>query len=103
VSGLAGLARGATREISTVVALLSAAIISVFALRITGPLAHKAIHAAWLANTARILSICVAAMTWGSDFALGVFHAWGGLAVLFVMFGLCWGLLQFQQTLPSKT
>jgi len=58
---------------------------------------------AWLANTARILSICVAAMTWGSDFALGVFHAWGGLAVLFVMFGLCWGLLQFQQTHPSKS
>ena len=58
---------------------------------------------AWLANTARILSICVAAMTWGSDFAMGVFHAWGGLAVLVVMFGLCWALLRFQQKKLSRS
>jgi len=55
VSGLVGLARGATREISTVVALVLAAIAAVFALRFTGPLARQAIHTDWLANTAAIL------------------------------------------------
>lgn len=58
---------------------------------------------AWLANTARILAISVAAMTWGSNFAMGVFHAWGGLAVLIVMFGLCWILLRLQLTVPSRS
>lgn len=52
---------------------------------------------AWLANTARILAICVAAMTWGSGFAMGLFHTWGGLAVLVLMFGGCWALFRLQQ------
>jgi membrane protein required for colicin V production len=55
LSGLVGLARGATREISTVVALVLAAIVAVFALRFTGPVARHAIHTVWLANTAAIL------------------------------------------------
>ena len=57
---------------------------------------------AWVANTCRILAICVAAMTWGSNFAMGAFHAWGGLAVLVFMFGLCWAILRLQQTASPR-
>ncbi|MBN9692092.1 MAG: exosortase/archaeosortase family protein [Verrucomicrobia bacterium] len=44
---------------------------------------------AWLANTARIVVITAAAMTWGQEFAMGVFHTWGGLLVLVLMFIIC--------------
>lgn len=55
VSGLFGFARGATHEITTVVALLVAAIFAVAALRFTGPLALHAIHTPWLAKAAAVL------------------------------------------------
>ncbi|MBL9174370.1 MAG: exosortase/archaeosortase family protein [Verrucomicrobiales bacterium] len=45
--------------------------------------------AAWLANTLRILAITGAALTWGPGFAMGLFHTWGGLFVLFGMFVVC--------------
>ena len=55
VSGLFGFARGATHEITTVVALVVAAILAVAALRFTGPLALHAIHTPWLAKAAAVL------------------------------------------------
>jgi membrane protein required for colicin V production len=55
VSGLFGFARGATHEITTVVALVVAAILAVAALRLTGPLALHAIHTPWLAKAAAVL------------------------------------------------
>ncbi|HLZ82547.1 MAG TPA: CvpA family protein [Caulobacteraceae bacterium] len=55
VSGLFGFARGATHEITTVLALVAAAILSVAALRFTGPLALHAIHTPWLATAAAVL------------------------------------------------
>jgi len=58
-SGLIGLARGATREITTVVALLLGAILAVFSLRVTGTMARQMIHTAWLANTAALLFMFV--------------------------------------------
>jgi membrane protein required for colicin V production len=58
-SGLIGLARGATREITTVVALLLGAILAIFSLRVTGPMARQMIHTAWLANTAALLVMFV--------------------------------------------
>jgi len=54
-SGLFGLVRGATREITTAVAFVVAAVFAIFALRLTGPVARLMIHTAWLANTAAIL------------------------------------------------
>jgi exosortase/archaeosortase family protein len=51
---------------------------------------------AWLANTARIVTITAAAITWGSDFAMGMFHTWGGLLILFLMFTACWATFQCQ-------
>jgi membrane protein required for colicin V production len=59
VSGLLGFARGATREVTTVVALVMAAVTSVIALRFTGPLARRMIDTAWLANTAAILVVFI--------------------------------------------
>lgn len=55
VSGLFGFARGATHEITTVVALVVAAILAVAALRFTAPLALHAIHTPWLAKAAAVL------------------------------------------------
>jgi membrane protein required for colicin V production len=55
VSGLFGFARGATHEITTVLALVAASILAVAALRFTGPLALHAIHTPWLAKAAAVL------------------------------------------------
>jgi exosortase/archaeosortase family protein len=51
---------------------------------------------AWLANTARIMTISLAAMTFGPEFAMGLFHSWGGLMVLVLMFLVSWGIFRFQ-------
>ncbi len=59
VSGLFGWARGATHEITTVVALVAAAILAVAALRFTAPLALHAIHTPWLAKAAAVLLIFI--------------------------------------------
>jgi membrane protein required for colicin V production len=60
VSVLVGWFRGATREVTTVAALIVAAIAAVFALRISGPIARHAIHTPWLANIAAILIVFAA-------------------------------------------
>jgi membrane protein required for colicin V production len=59
VSGLFGFARGATHEITTVVALLVAAILALAALRITAPLALHAIHTPWLAKAVAVLIVFI--------------------------------------------
>jgi exosortase/archaeosortase family protein len=51
---------------------------------------------AWLANSARILAISIASLSFGQEFAMGLFHTWGGLFVLLLMFGLCWFVFQWQ-------
>lgn len=55
ISAGVGLVRGATREITTAAAFILAALIAVFGLRFTGPIARQAIHTVWLADTAAIL------------------------------------------------
>ena len=60
VSGGVGFVRGATREITTVVAFLCAAALSMFSLRLTGPIARHLVHAGWLADAAAVLSVFVA-------------------------------------------
>ena len=54
-SGLIGFARGALRELTTLVAFGAAVAISLFALRLTGPLARHVVHPAWLGNAAALL------------------------------------------------
>jgi membrane protein required for colicin V production len=60
VSALIGFARGALREITTMVALVVAAFVAVFALRFVGPLARAALHPAWLGNVTALLVMFLA-------------------------------------------
>ena len=60
VSALVGWMRGGTREIVTVLAFVIAAVVALFALRFTGPIARHAIHTVWIANIAAILIVFVA-------------------------------------------
>jgi membrane protein required for colicin V production len=59
VSGLVGFARGATREVTTVIAFVLAAVAAVFGLRFTGPVAQHFIATPWMANTAAILVLFI--------------------------------------------
>ncbi len=57
---------------------------------------------AWLANTLRIVILCITALTMGPEFALGLFHTWGGWMVLFLMLCLTWAILSLQATYIKK-
>jgi membrane protein required for colicin V production len=56
ISGLIGFARGALRELTTLVAFVAAALIALLALRFTGPLARHWLHPAWVGNVAALLA-----------------------------------------------
>ena len=56
LSGLIGFARGALRELTTVVAFVLAVAIALFALRFTGPLARHWLHPSWVGNVAALLA-----------------------------------------------
>ncbi|HEV2365965.1 MAG TPA: CvpA family protein [Caulobacteraceae bacterium] len=55
-SALAGFARGATREVTTVAAFIIAALLAFLALRFTEPIFAEAIHIAWVAGAAALVS-----------------------------------------------
>lgn len=57
VSVLVGWFRGAAREVATVAALIVAAVVALFGLRFSGPIARHAISTPWLANIAAILIV----------------------------------------------
>ncbi len=59
VSGLIGFVRGATREVTTVVAFVVAAAFAVFSLRLTGPIARLAIHTGWMADSVAVLVVFI--------------------------------------------
>lgn len=61
LSGIIGFARGATREITTVMAFLLAAMLAIFGLRLTGPIARAAIHSGWMADAAAVMVVFVGA------------------------------------------
>ena len=56
VSGLIGFARGALRELTTIVAFVLAVAVALLALRATGPLARHWLHPAWVGNVAALLA-----------------------------------------------
>jgi len=62
-SSLIGLARGATREVTTVVAFAVAVAFAVLGLHFVSPIMRQAIHTAWIANTAGVLLLFVFAYT----------------------------------------
>ena len=55
ISCLVGLWRGATREVTSVTALILAVAVALLALRITGPLMHLLVSAMWLANILAVI------------------------------------------------
>jgi exosortase len=58
---------------------------------------------AWLANVARIILLCVIALTLGTTLARGPLHSSGGLLVLLIMFVLTLKLFaRRRETKPSK-
>lgn len=56
VSGLIGFARGALRELTTVIAFVLAVAIALLSLRVTGPFARHWLHPAWAGNVAALLA-----------------------------------------------
>ena len=59
ISALIGIARGATRELTTMFAFVASAAIAILALRFTGPVARHVIHATWLANAAAVIAMFI--------------------------------------------
>jgi len=60
VSTLVGFARGALREVTTVIAFVIAVAVAIFALRFTGPVARAAVQPSWAANTVAVLVVFLA-------------------------------------------
>lgn len=55
----------------------------------------------WLANTLRVIAIVVAAVSFGSEFAMGTFHQFGGWLVLVSVFAMCCGCFALLQRVPA--
>lgn len=68
----------------------------------TIPLLLFLVSMAWFANVLRILMLCAAAITFGIPFARGLFHTWGGLLALLLMFLLCAAVFSLGGTAPEK-
>jgi membrane protein required for colicin V production len=60
ISAVIGLARGATRELTTMFAFFAAAVLALVARRVTAPIARHVIHAHWLADAAAVLVVFIA-------------------------------------------
>ena len=58
-SALVGLARGATREVTTLIAFVLSALIAVVGLPFVSPIMRQAIRIGWIANTAAVLLLFV--------------------------------------------
>jgi membrane protein required for colicin V production len=60
VSILIGFARGALREVTTVIAFAVGMAVAIFALPFTGPIAREAVKPSWAANTVAVLLVFLA-------------------------------------------
>lgn len=56
----------------------------------------------WIANTIRIIVICLIALSMGAEFVMGSFHIWSGWGVLMLMFFLCWHLFSWLEPVDKK-
>ena len=61
ISAAVGFARGATREILALVALLGAAAIAVFGLPVFAPMLRRLVHPDWLATVATLVGVFIVA------------------------------------------
>ncbi|MEI9890972.1 MAG: CvpA family protein [Caulobacteraceae bacterium] len=84
-SGLIGFARGALRELTTIVAFVLAVAVALLSLRLTGALARHWLHPAWVGNVAALIAgflvSYVAIRIVGAGMARSVHevHALGGI------------------------
>ncbi|EJL27169.1 putative membrane protein, required for colicin V production [Caulobacter sp. AP07] len=97
VSGLVGFARGASRELTSALSFIAAAIIALLGLRVTGPLFRGMMDPDWAATAAAILLTFVVAFI--ALRLLGAaltrtLHADGALGTLDRLMGLAFGLIR---------
>lgn len=94
LSAVLGLARGATREVTTLAAFALSLVLAVVLARFTAPLVGQAIHIAWLAKAVAMLAVFVLAYvvlrTLGGSLTKGIRGA--GLSGLDRALGLGIGL-----------
>ena len=97
VSGLVGFARGASRELTSALSFIAAAIIALLGLRITGPLFRGMMDPDWAATAAAILLTFVIAFIvlrlLGAALTRTL-HADGALGTLDRLMGLAFGLIR---------
>jgi len=97
VSGLVGFARGASRELTSAVSFIGAAIIALLGLRLTGPLFRGLMDPDWAATAAAILVTFVVAFVLlrlaGAALTRSL-HADGALGTLDRLMGLAFGLIR---------
>jgi len=97
VSCVVGFARGASRELTSALSFIAAAIIALLGLRITGPMFRGMMDPDWAATAAAILVTFVIAFIGlrmlGAALTKGL-HANGALGTLDRLMGLAFGLLR---------
>ena len=97
VSALVGFARGASRELTSALSFIVAALLSLLALRLTGPLFRGLMDPDWAATAAAILVTFVIAFVLlrliGAQITKTL-HADGALGTLDRLMGLAFGLLR---------
>jgi membrane protein required for colicin V production len=97
VSGLVGFARGASRELTSALSFIAAAIIALLGLRITGPLFRGMMDPDWAATAAAILLtfvIAFIALRLLGAALTRTLHADGALGTLDRLMGLAFGLIR---------
>lgn len=97
VSAIVGFVRGATKELTTFVAFLLAAIVAILALGFTAPIARKIVHPDWAAVAAAIVLVFIVAYVLlrlvGNHFARSVQET-DGLGLLDRAVGVGFGLMR---------
>ena len=97
VSGVVGFARGASRELTSALSFIAAAIIALLGLRITGPLFRGMMDPDWAATAAAILLTFVIAFIGLRLLGAALtktLHADGALGTLDRLMGLAFGLIR---------
>lgn len=97
VSGLVGFARGASRELTSALSFIAAAILALLSLRVTGPLFRGLMDPDWAATAAAILVTFVIAFVLlriAGAALTRTLHADGALGMLDRLMGLAFGLVR---------
>lgn len=96
-SGAIGFARGAAREVITVISFIIAVAFSVFSLRVSAPIARHSIHPDVLANAVAILvvfAVVYGLLRWGGASLTRGIHSAEALGMLDRVIGVGFGLVR---------